>query len=80
MNPPWVCELQMTLTVFMNLELLEGICLSLFSYIAPCLYNKLPITIKTDRLPFTFKSHLKAFLFSRAYDQSGLTVQEDYAL
>ena len=28
----------------------------------------------------TFKSHLKAFIFSRAYDQSGLTVREDYAL
>ena len=51
-----------------------------FSYIAPRLYNKLLITIKlTDPLN-TFKSHLKAFLFSRAYDQSGLTVQEDCAL
>ena len=26
------------------------------------------------------QSYLKAFLFSRAYDQSGLTVKEDYAL
>ena len=27
MNPPWVCEVQMTLTVYMDLELLErGIC------------------------------------------------------
>ena len=51
-----------------------------FSYIAPCLYNKLPTIIKlTDSLN-TFKSHLKAFLFSCAYDQSGLTVQEGYAL
>ena len=51
-----------------------------FSYTAPRLYNKLPVTIKqTDSLN-TFKSHLKAFLFSRAYDQSGLTVQENYAL
>ena len=51
-----------------------------FSYIAPRLYNKLPITIKLIDSLNTFKSHLKAFLFSRAYDQSGLTAQEDYAL
>ena len=51
-----------------------------FSYIAPSLYNKLPITIKLIDSLNTFKSHLKAFLFSRIYDQSGLTVQEDYAL
>ena len=51
-----------------------------FSYIAPRLYNKLPITIKLIGSLNTFKRHLKAFLFSHAYDQSGLTVQEDYAL
>ena len=51
-----------------------------FSYIAPCLYNKLPITIKLIDSLNTFKSHLKAFLFSRAYDQLGFTVQEDWAL
>ena len=51
-----------------------------FSYIAPRLYNKLPITIKLINSPNTFKSYPKALLFSRAYDQSGLTVQEDYAL
>ena len=51
-----------------------------FSYIAPRLYNKLSITIKLIDSLNTFKSHLKAFLFSCAYDQSGLTVQEDYAL
>ena len=51
-----------------------------FSYTAPRLYNKLPIVIKLIYSLNTFKSHLKAFLFSRAYDQSGLTVQEDYAL
>ena len=50
------------------------------SYIAPHLYNKLPITIKLIDSLNTFKSHLKAFLFSCAYDLSGLTVQEDYAL
>ena len=51
-----------------------------FSYIAPRLYNKLPVTIKLIDSLNTFKSHLKAFLFSRACDQSGLAVQEDYAL
>ena len=35
MNPPWVCEVQMTLTVYMNLELLErGFANRSFSYIA----------------------------------------------
>ena len=39
-----------------------------FSYIAPLLYNKLPITIKLIDSLNTFKRHLKAFLFSCAYD------------
>ena len=34
----------------------------------------MPITIKLIDSLNTFKSHLKAFLFSRTYDQSGLTV------
>ena len=51
-----------------------------FSYVAPRLYNKLSVTVKLIDSINTFKSHLKAFLFSRAYDQSGLAVQEDYAL
>ena len=51
-----------------------------FYCIAQHLYNKLPITIKQLDSLNTFKSHLKAFLFSRASDQSGLTVPEDYAL
>ena len=51
-----------------------------FSYIAPHIYNRLPITIKLIDSLNTLKSHLKAFLFSRTYDQSSLTVQEDYAL
>ena len=50
-----------------------------FSYIAPRLYNKLPIIVKQIDSLNAFKSHLKAFLVSRAYDHSGLTVQEDYA-
>ena len=58
----------------------RGFAYRSFSYIAPRLYNELPITIKLIDSLNTFKSHLKAFFFSRAYDQSGLTVQEDYAL
>ena len=65
----------------MNLQLLERGDLPIdYSYIAPRLYNKLPITIKLIDSLNSFKSNLKAFLFSCAYDQSGLTVQEDYAL
>ena len=58
----------------------RGFANSSFSYIAPRLYNKLPITIKLIDSLNTSKSHLKAFLFSHAYDQLGLTVQEDDAL
>ena len=32
------------------------------------------------QVTYLLDSHLKAFLFSRAYDPLGLTVQEDYAL
>ena len=51
-----------------------------FSYVAPRLYNKLPVTIKQIDSLNTFKNHLKAFLFSRAYDLVGLAVREGYAL
>ena len=51
-----------------------------FSYIAPRFYNRLPVTIKQMDSLNTFKRHLKAFLFSHAYDLLDLTVQEGYAL
>ena len=51
-----------------------------FSFIAPRLYNNLPIAIKQIDSITTFKSHLKALLFSRSYDLSSLTVREGYAL
>ena len=70
MNPPQVCKVQMTLTVYMNLELLERGDLPIVLF----------LTLDHVYIINTSKSHLKAFLFSRAYDQSGLTVQEDYAL
>ena len=75
MNPPWVYEVQMTLTVCMSLELLErgnlpiALCLTLPRfYIMNC---QLQLNWSTLN---ALKSHLKAFLFSFAYDQSGLTV------
>ena len=39
----------------------------------------MPITIKQFDSINTFKSHLKAFPLSHAYNQLCLTVQEDYA-
>ena len=41
----------------------RGFANSSFSYIAPHLYNKLPITIKLIDSLNTFKSHLRHFLF-----------------
>lgn len=51
-----------------------------FSYTAPRLYNRLPVTVKQAESLSAFKSHLKTFLFSRAYDLSSRMVREDYAL
>ena len=51
-----------------------------FSYIAPRLYNKLPLSPKQIKSVDTFKKQLKSFFFSRAYDLSDHTVREEYAL
>ena len=40
-----------------------------FSYVAPYLWNKLPDTIRQAPSPATFKSKLKPYLFSQAFDQ-----------
>ena len=58
----------------------RGFTDSSFSSIVPRLYNNLPITTKQIDFLDTFKSPLKVFHFYRACEQSGLTVQEDYAL
>ena len=79
MNPPWVCEVQMTLTVYMNLELLERGDLSIVLFLTLPRVYIIICPLQFDSLN-SFKSHLKAFLFSRVYVQSGLTVQEDYVL
>ena len=51
-----------------------------FSYVAPRLYNKLPLSLKQIESVDTFKKQLKSFFFSRAYDFSDHTVREEYAL
>ena len=51
-----------------------------FSYVAPRLYNKLPLSLKQIESVDTFKKQLKSFFFSRAYDLSDHTVREEYAL
>ena len=51
--------------IYVNLSAIgeKGFANLSFSYIAPLLYNKWPITIKLIDSRNTFKSHLKAFLF-----------------
>ena len=49
-----------------------------FSYAAPRLYNRLPVSLKQVNSVESFKKHLKAFLFARAYDQSNFTVTGEY--
>ena len=51
-----------------------------FSYVAPRLYNKLPLSLKQIESMDTFKKQLKSFFFSRTYDLSDYTVREEYAL
>lgn len=51
-----------------------------FSYVAPRLYNRLPASLKHIESLDAFKSHLKAFFFSRAYDLSDRIVRAEYAL
>ena len=51
-----------------------------FSYVAPRLYNKLPLSLKQIESVDTFKKQLKSFFFSQACDLSDHTVREEYAL
>ena len=51
-----------------------------FSYVAPRLYNKLPLSLKQIESMDSFKKQLKTFFFSCAYDLSDHTVREEYAL
>ena len=49
-----------------------------YSYVAPRLYNRLPVFLKQMNSVESFKRHLKAFLFARAYDQTNFTVAGEY--
>ena len=51
-----------------------------FVYTAPRLYNRLPILVKQQTSLQDFKTHLKNFLFSQAYDTVNFTVKEGYRL
>ena len=49
-----------------------------FSYIAPRLYNKLPVELKDSPCLERFKKELKTYLFRKSYDLNNLTVNEQY--
>ena len=49
-----------------------------FSYVAPRLYNKLPVGVKQQSTLASFKKHLKSFLFSLAYDTTQEVINEAY--
>ena len=49
-----------------------------FAYAAPRLYNKLPASVKKQSTVQSFKTHLKSFLFSQAYDTTNHTMNEAY--
>ena len=51
-----------------------------FSYTAPWLYNKLPVSLKHIDSLDTFKGRLKTFFFSKAYNQSDMTLRDEYML
>ena len=51
-----------------------------FVYVAPRLYNRLPIVVKQQTSVQSFKTHLKSFLFSQAYDTANDSLMEAYRL
>ena len=51
-----------------------------FRYVAPRIYNKLPVTLKQLVSVQCFKKHLKTYFFSRAYDVDLGRVAESYRL
>ena len=51
-----------------------------FVYVAPRLYNKLPIQVKQQTSLQSFKIHLKSFLFLQAYDTTTNSLREAYKL
>ena len=51
-----------------------------FGYMAPRLYNKLPVALKQLDSVECFKKHLKTFFFSCAYDIAHRRVTDDYRM
>ena len=51
-----------------------------FSYIAPCLLNRLPTSLKELDSIATNKSKLKIFMFERAFNLSDQSMNESYRL
>ena len=51
-----------------------------FSYVAPRLFNELPIWLKSADSEDTFKKLLKTFIFSKAYDLDYRTVSDFYRI
>ena len=51
-----------------------------FVYTAPRLYNRLPAVIKQQNTLQGFKTHLKTFLFTQAYDTDNNILNENYRL
>ena len=51
-----------------------------FSYIASCLLNRLPASLKELDSIATFTSKLKTFMFERAFDLSNQSMNGSYRL
>ena len=49
-----------------------------FTYLAPRLYNQVPISIKLLTCPETFKCKLKSYFFTKSYDLDTNTIRAEY--
>ena len=58
----------------------RGLASRSFSYVAPRLFNKLPVWLKSVNSEDAFKKHLKTFIFSKAYDVTYRTVSDFYVI
>ena len=56
----------------------RGFAARSFSYVAPRLFNELPVWLKSLNSLDCFKKHLKSFLFTKAYDLTYRVVNDDY--
>ena len=51
-----------------------------FEYVAPRLYNSLPVAVRDSSTVFTFKRRLKTFLFNQAYDLNLLCLDKNFRM